>query len=174
MKKFLMTVIAAVLVAVSADAQVYVGGSLGIAGNDYNGNTTTSYKFVPEVGYNFNQNWAAGVAFGWAGETEGNAKSVEVNPYVRYTFLHSKYVNVFCDGSFGYTHQYDAGQDADLFSVGLRPGVAVNLTKRLSFVTHAGFLGWNQTKNNNNNAKVSHYGLDLDGNNLTFGLYLNF
>ena len=40
MKKFLMTVIAAVLVAVSADAQVYVGGSLGIAGNDYNGNTT--------------------------------------------------------------------------------------------------------------------------------------
>lgn len=67
MKKFLMTLVAAFAVAMSANAQVYVGGGFGINGVD-NGNTTvTTYKFIPEVGYNFNENWAAGVAFGWEG-----------------------------------------------------------------------------------------------------------
>lgn len=85
MKKFLMTLVAAFAVAMSANAQVYVGGGFGINGVD-NGNTTvTTYKFIPEVGYNFNENWAAGVAFGWEGASKGGTKTLEVNPYARFT-----------------------------------------------------------------------------------------
>ena len=143
MKKFLMTLVAAFAVAMSANAQVYVGGGFGINGVD-NGNTTvTTYKFIPEVGYNFNENWAAGVAFGW-------------------------------EGGCGYKHTYTNRNDADLWAVGARPGVAVNLTKKLSFVSHVGFLGWSQSKDNNSNLKTSRYGLDLDGNDITFSLYYNF
>jgi len=174
MKKFLMTLVAAFAVAMSANAQVYVGGGFGINGVD-NGNTTvTTYKFIPEVGYNFNENWAAGVAFGWEGASKGGTKTLEVNPYARFTFVHTKYVNLFVDGGFGYKHTYNHGNDADLWAVGARPGVAVNLTKKLSFVSHVGFLGWSQSKDNNSNSKTSRYGLDLDGNDITFSLYYNF
>lgn len=166
--------VAAFGLAVSANAQTYVGGGFSIFGQD-NGNTTvTTYKFIPEIGYNFNKDWAAGVAFGWEGANKGNEKSIEVNPYARYTFLHTKFVNVFVDGGLGYKHTYDAGNDNDLWTVGVRPGVSVNLTKKLSFVSHVGFLGWQQAKNNNLNAKVNKYGLDLDGNNISFSLYYNF
>ena len=174
MKKFLMTLVAAFGLAVSANAQTYVGGGFSIFGQD-NGNTTvTTYKFIPEIGYNFNKDWAAGIAFGWEGTNKGGEKSIEVNPYARYTFLHTKFVNLFVDGGFGYKHAYNSGLDADYWNAGLRPGVSVNLTKKLSFVSHVGFLGWQQAKNNNLNAKVNKYGLDLDGNNISFSLYYNF
>ena len=101
-------------------------------------------------------------------------KTLEVNPYARFTFVHTKYVNLFVDGGFGYKHTYNQGYDADLWAVGARPGVAVNLTKKLSFVSHVGFLGWSQDKDNNSNSKTSRYGLDLDGNDITFSLYYNF
>ena len=42
-------------VAVAASAQVYVGGNVGIASTD-NGDDddVTTYKFLPEIGYNIN------------------------------------------------------------------------------------------------------------------------
>ena len=174
MKKFLMTLVAAFAVAMSANAQVYVGGGFGIHGVDNGGSTITTYKFIPEVGYNFNDDWAAGIALGWEGANKRNTKTLGVKPYVRYTFFHTKYVNLFVDGGLGYTHTYNNGNDADLWSVGAYPGVTVNLSKKLSFVTHFGFLGWQQNKDNNTSSKSSKYGVDLDGNNLTFGLYFNF
>lgn len=174
MKKLLMTLVAAFAVAISANAQVYVGGGFSVQGNDDGNTTTTTYKFLPEIGYNFNSDWAAGVMFGWEGQTKGHAKSIEINPYARYTFVHTKYINVFVDGSLGYGHVYNAGNDIDTWSVGARPGIAVNLNEHLSFVSHVGFLGWQQRKDNNTSGKVSKYGLDLDGNNIAFSLYYNF
>lgn len=173
MKKFLMTMVVAVM-AISADAQVYVGGGFGIGSTSYDGgDDVTTYKFVPEIGYAFDSEWAAGVAFGWEGSNKG-AKTVSVNPYVRWTFVHTNLVNVFVDGSFGYGHIYGDGNDTDVFSVGLKPGVAVNLSKNLSFVSHIGFLGYENAKDNNTKDKVDSWGLDLDGRNITFGLYYSF
>lgn len=177
MKKIMMT-LAAAIIAVSASAQVYVGGGFGIgtakvkvAGES---ESVTAYKFVPEVGYNFTDELAAGVAFGWEGMSKGNQKTVEVNPYARYTFFRSQYVNVFVDGGVGFAHTYGDGSDVDDFSVGLRPGVAVNLNKKLSFVTHVGFFGYENKKDNNTDVKVNAWSADLDGRNITFGLYYNF
>lgn len=178
MKKFLLTVIAAVMVALSADAQVYVGGGFAVQGKDIDygssDKTTTIYKFLPEIGYNFNETWAIGVVGGWQGETENKVKTVSFDPYVRATFIHTKYVNVFAEGGFGYTHTYNSGNDDDYWRFGVKPGVSVNLSDHLSFVSRVGFLGWEQTKNNNNDVKTSVYGLDLDGNNISFSLYYNF
>ena len=66
MKKLLMTLVASVAIAVSANAQVFVGGSVGfgsvkVAGGD----SEVTYKIVPEVGYNFNKNWAIGLKIGY-------------------------------------------------------------------------------------------------------------
>ena len=61
-----MTLVAAMFT-VCASAQVYVGGNVGIASVD-NGHDddVTVYSLLPEVGYKFNDNWAAGVMFGWS------------------------------------------------------------------------------------------------------------
>ena len=175
MKKILMTMVAALGLAISANAQVYVGGGFSVKGNDNGQTTYTTYKFLPEVGYNLNDNWAAGVAFGWSGATKGGDKTIAVNPYARFTPIHTKFINLFVDGGFGYAHGYgNKERDLDIWSVGLRPGVAVNLSERLSFVSHVGFLGWSQHKVSGATNKTSEYGLNLDGNDISFSLYYNF
>ena len=110
MKKFLMT-IAAAFVAVSMNAQVYVGGSLNfsamssqkLAGDQ----SETVFKILPEIGYNLNEEWAIGTVIGyennkWEGVADANStahfgnfiagntnseSAFTFNPYVRYTFL---------------------------------------------------------------------------------------
>ena len=175
MKKILMTMVAALGLAISANAQVYVGGGFAVQGHDNGNDTYTTYKFLPEVGYNLNDNWAVGMVFGWSGATKGGDKTVAVNPYARFTPVHTKFINLFVDGGFGYAHGYgNKDRDLDIWSVGLRPGVAVNLSERLSFVSHVGFLGWEQAKNNVENTKGTEYGFDLNGENISFSLYYNF
>ena len=178
-----MTFVAAVM-AVSASAQVYVGGNVGIASYDpgYEGSKSeTVYSVLPEIGYSFDSDWAAGVAFGWSkGALRQNdltfdsdmTHTFEVNPYVRYTAIKGKVVNVFVDGAFGYKHYNDLGNS---WSLGLKPGVAVNLNDKLSFVAHAGFLGWTTSKPDVDGAKSTNtFGFDLDGSDLSFGFYYNF
>ena len=59
MKKFLMTLAAATLMTISAQAQVYIGGSIGIGSEkNFNGDTETTYKFLPEVGFALNNDWS--------------------------------------------------------------------------------------------------------------------
>lgn len=64
MKKILMT-LAVAFVAVAANAQVYVGGSLGVASSEIlGGDDVTTYQVLPEIGYNINNNWAIGTVLG--------------------------------------------------------------------------------------------------------------
>ena len=184
MKKVLMT-LAVAFVAVAVNAQVYVGGNVGIASSKSgNGDNVTTYKVLPEVGYNINKDWAVGTTLGWGKGTpvtiEGESHNYfTVQPYARYTFVHSKYVNVFVDGGFGYTHYNHAHlplgtPSVNEWSVGLKPGVAVNLNQKLSFVAHVGFAGWKSVKAEGANDDSHVWGVDLDGNNVTFGVYYNF
>lgn len=176
MKKFYMTLVA-VMFAVCASAQVYVGGNVGISSVDNGGDDDeTYYKFLPEVGYKFSNDWAAGVVFGWAkdaivvGKSSMVAHTFEINPYARYTFLHGKFVNLFCDGALGYKHYNGL---ADEYSVGLKPGIELKLDK-FSLVAHVGFIGWKQTKVKDSDLKQTAWGLDFDGNNISLGVYYNF
>lgn len=178
MKKFYMTLVAMVF-AVCASAQIYVGGNAGIASVDYGGDDDeTVYSLLPEIGYKFNDTWAAGVNFGWSKGgfkmTNGEfglsenilTHTFEVNPYARFTFLKGKIVNVFCDGGFGYKH-YN-GHD-DVLSVGLKPGVELKLDK-FSLIARVGFIGYEK----NDNTDVSVWGMDFDGNNISLGVFYNF
>ena len=174
--------LAAAIVAVSASAQVYMGGSVGISSVKLGGgDSETTYKLLPEIGYNLNDKWAIGAYVGFGKGTcdmqsnpfDNNTQEYfTIQPYARYTFVKSQYVNVFMDGGLGYTHYNDV---ANLFQVGLRPGVAVNLGAKLSFVTQFGFLGYNNLDPDMDGADSSTaFGFDLSGENITFGLYYNF
>lgn len=173
MKKIVLTLVAA-FAAISMDAQVYVGGSIGFT-SVKNGDSQTEFKFIPEIGYNFNDQWAAGIKVGYQDgyadmdydfQQHKGLKILTINPYARYTFLKSNLVSLFIDGGLEYS-KIDGDDDAEL-GVGLTPGLALNLSDKLSFVTHVGFIGYMS------HGDVNKFGLDLNGNNLTFGLYYNF
>ena len=174
MKKILLS-LAVAFVSLAASAQVYVGGSVGIASSKTDGSdAVTTYQFLPEVGYNIN-GWGKGDPV----EFETGARNyVKVAPYARYTFVRSKYVNAFVDGGFGYAHYNHADAatpSINQWEAGLRPGLAVNLSPKVSFVSHIGFVGWKSAKYDVSGAKANNvWGASLNGNNITFGVYYNF
>ena len=103
MKKIMMT-LAALAVAATMNAQVYVGGGIGFTTASNDGNSATNFKIIPEIGYNLDENLAVGISFGYAqNETKINGvkttnKEFEISPYLRYTFLKLDKVNVLFDG----------------------------------------------------------------------------
>ena len=180
MKKIMM--IAAMMVAaVSANAQVYLGGSVGVATSSYDGNSTTVWSILPEVGYNLNEKWALGMTIGY-GESRVKVKNAgtekvktfQVSPYDRYTFVKFDKINLFVDGTVGYQHENYAGVKTNTFGLGFKPGIAVNLNDKLSFVAHAGFLGYENSKVKGDDKSTNSFGFGINGNSLSFGVYYNF
>ena len=95
MKKILMTLVAA-FVSVSMSAQFYVGGSVGFASFDDSNKSHSAFKFVPEVGYNLDEDMAVGITLGYTqGSTTAawlltnpneDLKTFSIAPYLRYSF----------------------------------------------------------------------------------------
>jgi hypothetical protein len=180
MKKIMMT-LAAVCVAATMNAQVYVGGSLGFSSEkaDYDGaEATTIFSVKPELGYNLDENLAVGIALGFTSEKDGDADALttfSVAPYLRYTFVKLDKVNLFVDGEVSYATKKDT---YDKFGIHIKPGVAVNVNDNISFVAKlcADGLGWSNTKWKNvpNEYKTNKFGVDLSTLGLEFGMYYNF
>ena len=159
---------AAMIVAISASAQVYVGGGVGISSTKVGeGDSKMSYKFVPEIGYQFDKNWDAGLSVGWKG-VENGSHSFEIAPYARYSYCNTKLVDLFLEGTVGYVHQ----DGVDGYEIGIKPGLKVKLSDHVSFVSKVGFLGYQQV--GDGAAKVKTFGFDLDGTNIQFGLNYKF
>ena len=187
MKKFLMTIVAA-FAAVSMNAQVYVGGGIGFASYDNGSESKTSFKLMPEIGYTLDEDMAVGISFGYEQGSVSSAinseygssdapKTFSIAPYLRYNLVKFGPVTLFGDAqlSFANIDNKDIdGKKYNKFGLGVLPGLAVNLTKELSFVSHFGYLGYNQIKSDADGAKAqSSVGLNLT-NGLSFGLYYNF
>ncbi|MCR4583876.1 MAG: porin family protein [Prevotella sp.] len=183
MKKILMTLVA-VAMATTMNAQWYVGGSVGFGSVKVAGGSSEStYKVIPEVGYNINDNWAVGVALGYQKGTcsFGNslldftnfntAEVFAVSPYARYTFVNSDLVNVFIDGALDFGSIKDAGTT---FQVGLRPGIALKASDKISLVAHIGFVGFNTFSPKGDGKSSNAFGLSLDNSTASFGVYYNF
>ena len=184
MKKMLLTAVVA-LVTLSASAQVYLGGEVGLWRNpDAN---TTQFNLRPDVGYKLSNKWALGIALQYNHTyVEGlKANSMGVNPYVRYTVAKFGPVNVFLDGGFEFNSiKWENRDSANEWGIGIKPGIAVNLTEKLSFVTHLGFLGYNDTDEGEfigDEGAGGFYGISNDNgfgfrfdNYCGFGLYYNF
>ena len=183
MKKIFAVALVAMMT-LTVNAQVYVGGGVGLLTSSYDGNSETYFSILPEIGYNINEDWAVGIAVGY-GEAKSKVnvagvkvtekvKTFQIAPYARYTFAKFDKVNLFVDGTVGYSHVDYAGAKTNSFALGLKPGVAVNLNDKLSFVAHVGFLGYQNDKVKGDDKSTNTFGLNLDGSNLSFGVYYNF
>lgn len=180
MKKILMTIVA-VFATVTMNAQWYVGGSVSVdswssqklAGDK----SETTFALLPEIGYNLNDEWAVGTVIGYVSDKFNGVNGVSesaftFNPYARYTFFKAGKVNFFVDGGIDFTSASKA--DWTELAFGVKPGLAVNLTDNISFVSHLGFIGFDQFNPDGDDNNTTKVGVDLSGTNLTFGLYFNF
>jgi len=202
MKKIFMT-LAAVAVAATMNAQVYLGGTLGLNFQtklaDKDGDATgMAFQIKPEIGYMLNEQMGVGVVLGFGvsnnsanadydnakgwntGDINGGQKdkskiAFEIAPYFRYNFLQLEKVNLFIDAGVGFKYYKQDEWNATQFSIGVKPGVAVNLNEKISFVAKLGDgLGFRSYKQKDTDA-VSTFGLDLKSlAGLEFGMYYNF
>lgn len=155
-----------------------------IAFNDLKGLVTTVLGSVGDVAYIL---------------TDADIKSFGISPYVRYTLYSQGIFSVYADGFFGYNHvKFEANNplsDLDLFSdsdsdsdsdeskfnekcnvyeFGVRPVIALNLSKRVQLNAKLGMIGFQSGKLKDAGTKLTHVGLDLDGNNIIFGATYSF
>ncbi len=170
MKKVLVFLFV-IMAALSAKAQVYVGGSLSVWGGD----DVTSFGIAPEVGYNFNDKWAVGGVLEFDHSKVNGLKTngFALAPYARYTFFENDILRVFADGGFGFSTVgvKDHGDNVNGFEVGIRPGLALKLTDHLSVLTKVGFFGYRDDYMLNT---LNGGGFSLSGQDLSFGLYYTF
>jgi len=186
MKKIILSAIVAVC-AISANAQIWAGGSVGFnVGKVGDGaDNITKFEIAPEVGYNVSDNLAVALELGFtsqngAFDAEGypagankynkSLTSFRVNPYARYTFAESGIAKFFVDGGMSFTtYNQDRG---NTIGFGVRPGVAIELSEKVSVVTKLGYVGYKFASEKAGKGNV--FGLGIDNTNLSFGIYYNF
>lgn len=175
MKKILLTAVLAVS-ALAANAQVWVGGSLGYTHRDIDGVEATKrdiFKIAPEVGYTLSDKVDLAIQLAFESDKVGGGDAVThfaVAPFVRYTFYQTGAVGFFIDGGFSVKSSSVDGEKAE-FGIGIKPGVKFAASDKVTFVARMGNIGY--VMNGNNIDKAKAYGLGLD-NALEFGLYYNF
>lgn len=192
MKKIIATLLVAVasLGSTAMAGDWYIGGTLGFMHKSQTISgakaTTNEFSILPEVGYTFNDHWGVGGQIGYkytnlAGQDINN-NMFTIYPYARWTFFRSSndLIQLFLDGNVGLglgsTSYGDNNSDtAVTYEIGVKPGIALNLTQHFSVIAHIGFLGYHGA---NDAAKAGgqpeYGGFNLSSENLTFGLYYTF
>ena len=113
---------------ISADAQVYVGGSFNLT-HDKNADVT-NFSIAPEVGYNLNENWAIAAEIGYTHfkSDENKANAFNFAPYARFSFFEKGIVRLFLDGGVGIsTYKRESYDSVNGFEIGIKPGIALEI-----------------------------------------------
>ena len=202
MKKIMMT-LAAVAVAATMNAQVYVGGAFGLGfenklidkdGKDATGMT---FQIMPEIGYNLDEKSSVGFVLGFGitnnsnemakfvdgmgvnvpadRKADKNAIQFTIAPYYRYKFVQFDKVDIFVDAQVAFKYTTQDEWHNTTFGVGVCPGVAYNPNDKISFVAKFGNgLFFESSKSKDSDAK-NRFGLDATTlAPLQIGMYYNF
>lgn len=181
MKKILYILIAfcASLPVVNAQqaGQIWIGGSVEL----YTSKTIDSYRaknysIMPELGYNIKDNVGVGIRLGYVHKEYDIKTTLEktdgytVNPFVRYLFLQGLLGGLFVDG--GAAYEYGKNQRTEIITHhiegGLRPGVVVCVSSKVSLTGRFGFMGYQYEKTGAD--KTNSFGLDFDLSQIQFGV----
>lgn len=153
--------------ALTANAQVYLGGDLNLATRS----GYTNYTIMPEIGYNFSDKWAAGLGIGYTGLTQEDpilqenvtTGTFKLAPYARYTFAKTGMASFFCDG--GVEFQFPKGGDTAV-EFGLKPGVSLAVSEKFSLVAKLGVLTYNT------DSEI--FSIGVKNTEISFGALYNF
>lgn len=175
--------------ALSANAQVWVGGNIGFGVDHTNlfdsKNTDKKFFIQPEVGYSLNDKFDVAIGLGYAyastkessilGKAYDNANTWTVNPYVRYKFVKAGNFFAFVDGGLGYssTHYRGASNNVNTFGVAVTPGIAYAVSNKVTLVSHIGDGLYYKHEWVKDVARSNDFGFNLL-NQISFGAYVNF
>ncbi len=184
MKKFILAAIVAAT-SICANAQVWMGGSLGfdVVNPEGDKNNTTNFSIAPVVGYSLSEKWDIALEFGYKSQSyENDALSTKDNfyvaPFARYNFAKCGIATFFVDGGFafgssemsvdseGCVNNYE---DKSTFQIGLRPGVKVELSHKVELDAKLGWLGYRSVTD-----VKSRYGFNVNNEALSFGMTWKF
>lgn len=177
MFKKLLLVVAFVACSLGANAQIWMGGSLGMGFRAFeDADTETTFSLKPEIGYTLNKKWDLAIGIGFAnysnelGHKDANHSELYVAPYARYTFARTGKLGFFVDGGFDVgIYKPKHGDSTSVFWIGLRPGLKFAASDKITFVAHLGSLGFRSVQDS-----YSEFGLNVDNTNLSFGMYWSF
>ncbi|MDU1892289.1 MAG: outer membrane beta-barrel protein [Dysgonomonas sp.] len=184
MKRLLLTLAIMFSLTTVVNAQtgkIWVGGSTGLNTTKVkDGERLTNFNITPEIGYMVSDDLGVGIKFGYAHKeyeiTDDKAKSngFTLNPFARYSFLKGSIGGLFVDGGVGYTYSKVKTIDMKVrdFEVGLKPGVAINVSDKLALTGKFGFLGYQYEKFGDR--KTNSFGFDFDLSQVQLGLNLIF
>lgn len=178
MLKKLFLAAAFVACSLGANAQVWMGGSLGLDFFKFDGadKTQTTFSIKPEIGYTLDEKWDLAIGLGFSSisnyecEDGFNFTEFVVAPYARYTFAKTGKVGFFVDGGVDLGINKPKGGDSNTsLWVGLRPGVKFAASDKITLVAHLGSFGYKSMQDT-----YSDFGLNVDNNALSLGMYWSF
>ena len=169
MKRLFLTIALAFIGVVTAQAQIWLGGSVNATANK----EVKTFSVAPDVGYcipNTPFSFACAVEYsGTLVSGEAYTHSLTVSPYFRYDICEigerfSLFVDLAAD--------FDA-LEFNSFDIGLAPGVSFNLTEHWSTEFSFCFLGyeWERVPNDKPN---QNFVFDFATAAPSFGIYYNF
>ena len=169
MKKIVLTLAIAFMGIFTAQAQVWLGGSL--SANITKDSKT--FSIAPDVGYCFKDSpFSIACAVEYGGtfiDGEGYSHALTLSPYFRYDIctLEERF-SLFVD----LTSDIDA-LHFRTFDIGLSPGVSFNVTEHWSAEFSYGFLGYRREALPRRPVENS-FELDFKTATAEFGIYYNF
>lgn len=198
MKKILLSIFSlAIIAGVNAQSgTVLVGGNVDFnASNvkDSAGNTqkVNTFEFSPTVGYQFNDNWTAGVVASVSTSKNMNPLTDEyvkditttgfgVGPFVRYTQPISDIFAVFgqLQGQYRTFNAKNDGKDIDAlkangFNVGFFPAVFINVKNGFGLNFNIGGIEYNSLKLKESETKTNSFNVNF-GKTASIGISKNF
>jgi len=166
--------------ALAQEGSVLVYGNAGLSSNKIaDDSKSSSYSILPGIGYQFSENWTAGLSFGVYGSrsefgtTVNKNNGFSVGPFVRYTHKISDLFSLFGQADVNYnssksTSFGDPSTTVNGFNVGIIPAVQMNVKN--GFALNFGFGGIEY-----GSSKVDAPGVhSFNSFNLTFGQQVNF
>ena len=188
MKKVLLT-FAVVIMAIAANAQVWMGGSFGFTSTKASKDVKPVYNYsiAPEVGFVLTPELDLAIGLKYAGQSfkdevlgapvKENVSTISVQPYLRYKAINCGKVGFFIDGGFEYGYGMAKATlgtvseegNTSYFMVGLKPGVSFAASDNITFAARIGSLGYYKQKDGE-----SRWGVNVDNSAFTFGVYWTF
>ncbi|MDH6354280.1 hypothetical protein M2132_000607 [Dysgonomonas sp. PH5-45] len=189
MKKILLTFALLLGLSFNVAAQeagkMWLGGTIGLSSDNWSGEqkTSTNFSINPEFGYNLNNKLAIAISLGY-GHVEGDlaledgtfsytSNEFTVSPFVRYTVVKGNIGSFFVDGGLEYTHSHmnSLDYDTNIYGIGFRPGISINVTKSISLIAKCGQIGYKHTAVE---LGSGYYNFKANNNKYSFDLFKEF
>ncbi|NDV68387.1 outer membrane beta-barrel protein [Dysgonomonas sp. 25] len=167
--------------------QKWIGGGISFSTDKQrHADRANNFTFIPEIGYQLSERWGIGVSLGYkhqehiSRDISGPYKTIyngfEVNPFARYTFFKKDIISLFADGGVGYSHlKATDGYYSDYrLSVGIRPGIALDISENIRFTSKIGFFGYQNINSDSYADKIDSFKFDLNMSQVLFGVNVIF